>query len=99
MADAPENINTTYGNYYAWGEITTKESYAWNNYKWGAGTIYESDLTKYCNQSGYGKDGFTDDHYLTKMPSNVTFSAVSVPQEKLAATSLLGSGGRARQLL
>lgn len=29
-ADSPEKA----GNYYAWGEITTKNSYTWNNYKW-----------------------------------------------------------------
>lgn len=23
-----------YGNYYAWGELTPKASYTWNNYKW-----------------------------------------------------------------
>ena len=47
-----------YGNYYAWGEITTKASYTWANYKY-ANEDYEA-LTKYCSKSNYGKDGFTD---------------------------------------
>jgi len=32
-----------YGNYYAWGETTTKNVYSWNTYKWGT----ENSLTKY----------------------------------------------------
>ncbi len=46
-----------YGNYYAWGETTTKETYNWSNYKYGSDY---NQLTKYCNNSYYGKDGFTD---------------------------------------
>lgn len=45
------------GNYYAWGETTTKIEYNWDDY------IYGSDyhaLTKYCNKADYGKSGFTD---------------------------------------
>ena len=44
-----------YGNYYAWGEIETKTKYDWSTYKYGNGA-----LTKYCNKSGYGNNGFTD---------------------------------------
>ena len=46
-----------YGNYYAWGETTTKSTYSWSTYKYGS--EYD-ELTKYCNSSSYGKDGFTD---------------------------------------
>ena len=46
-----------YGNYYAWGEVTTKSTYSRSTCKYGSG-YYE--LTKYCNNSSYGKDGFTD---------------------------------------
>ena len=48
-----------YGNDYAWGETTTKETYAyeWSTYKYGSA---KNQLTKYCNKSSYGKDGFTD---------------------------------------
>lgn len=45
-----------YGNYYAWGETTTKEIYKWSTYKYGSWLW----LTKYCSKSSYGKDGFTD---------------------------------------
>lgn len=47
-----------YGNYYAWGETTTKEVYNWETYKYANGEY--DQLTKYCSSSAYGKDGFTD---------------------------------------
>lgn len=46
-----------YGGYYAWGETTTKETYNWRTYKYGSAS---DQLTKYCSNSPYGKDGFTD---------------------------------------
>ena len=46
-----------YGDYFAWGEVEPKEYYDWSTYKYG--TDYDQ-LTKYCTQSSYGKDGFTD---------------------------------------
>ena len=51
-ATAPEE----YGNHYAWGETTTKGYYSGNNYKY----CPDYGLTKYCNKSRYGEDGFTD---------------------------------------
>ena len=39
------------GNYYAWGETETKETYSWSNYKYGSG-MYA--LTKYCNNGMFG---------------------------------------------
>ena len=42
-----------YGDYYAWGEVTTKSTYYWSNYKWCNGA--ETSLTKYCTSSNYGK--------------------------------------------
>ena len=48
-----------YGNYYAWGEITTKDSYTWENYTLANGS-YDA-LTKYCNEESYGNNGFTDE--------------------------------------
>ncbi|MBR5716816.1 MAG: protein kinase [Bacteroidales bacterium] len=51
-----------YGNHYAWGETTTKSYYTVANYKYATGTYWEdARLTKYCNMSVYGKNGFTDD--------------------------------------
>ena len=61
-----------YGDYYAWGEtepyyssqdpLTWKEGketgYYWESYKWCMGT--ENTLTKYCYNSEYGYNGYTD---------------------------------------
>ena len=52
-ADSPED----YGDYFAWGEVESKKTYNWSTYKYG--TDYDQ-LTKYCSDSNYGKDGFTD---------------------------------------
>ena len=52
-AQSPED----YGNYYAWGETSTKEVYDWSTYAYG--NDYDA-LTKYCNMSNYGLNGFTD---------------------------------------
>jgi hypothetical protein len=46
-----------YGNYFAWGEVTPKHSYDWSTYKYGT---YYNQLTKYCNDSYFGKNSFTD---------------------------------------
>lgn len=54
-----------YGNYYAWGETKTKSSYHLFNYR------YKKDydgLTKYCNKSNRGNNGFTDN--LTVLQSS-----------------------------
>ena len=47
-----------YGDYFAWGEVEPKDYYAWSTYKWCNGT--SGTLTKYCNDSYYGYNGFTD---------------------------------------
>ena len=46
------------GDYFAWGEIETKSSYDWSNYKYCMGS--QTSFTKYCNQTNYGYNGFTD---------------------------------------
>ena len=53
-ANTPEG----YGDYFAWGETTTKATYNWSTYKYCNGGYYW--LTKYCNNSEYGYNGFTD---------------------------------------
>lgn len=45
-----------YGSHYSWGETETRSEYVWETYKWG-----EYGLTKYCNDSNKGYNGFTDD--------------------------------------
>ena len=53
-ADNPED----YGDYFAWGETTPKETYDWTTYQYCNGT--SGTLTKYCSKSNYGYNGFTD---------------------------------------
>lgn len=63
-ANSPED----YGNYYAWGETQPKTTYNWSSYKYCNGVTYDyyyADyeyplLTKYCTESNYGYNGFTD---------------------------------------
>ena len=47
-ADSPED----YGDYYAWGEITTKSDFSWITYKWCKRT--NDTMTKYCTDSKCG---------------------------------------------
>ena len=54
-ADNPED----YGDYFAWGETQPKDTYNWSTYQYCNGS--SSTLTKYCNNSSYGYNGFTDD--------------------------------------
>ena len=61
-ASSPEDA----GLYFAWGETTgytadevgkTKQ-FSWDDYKYANGAY--NKLTKYCNESSYGNDGYTD---------------------------------------
>ena len=74
-ADSPED----YGDYFAWGETTPKDTYNWSTYQYCNGSY--NTLTKYCNNSSYGYNGFTDD--LTTL----------LPEDD-AATANWGSGWR-----
>ncbi len=57
-AETPED----YGDYFAWGETegynSGKTTFNWDTYKWCNGD--EDHLTKYCSNSIYGDNGFTD---------------------------------------
>ena len=53
-ATSPEE----YGNYYAWGETATKDDYSWGTYQYANGNY--NALTKYCDNSDYGYNGFVD---------------------------------------
>ena len=46
-----------YGLYFAWGETEPKSDYSWFTYKYFNGDFV---LTKYCTNSRYGYNGFTD---------------------------------------
>jgi hypothetical protein len=67
-----------YGNYFSWGETTAKSNYfSWDTYKYCEGSEYT--LTKYCQQSSYGNNSFTDT--LTEL----------LPEDD-AATAIWGNG-------
>lgn len=74
-ADNPED----YGDYFAWGETTTKSTYDWSTYQYCMGS--SNTLTKYCYNFSYGYNGFTD-NLTTLLP------------EDDAATANWGSGWR-----
>ena len=74
-ADSPED----YGDYFSWGETVPKEYYSWSTYQYcnGSGSM----ITKYCDDSSYGYNGFTD-NLTTLLP------------EDDAATANWGNGWR-----
>ena len=41
-----------FGNYFSWGEVTTKAIFQWDTYKWYDDT--DAFLTKYCSDASYG---------------------------------------------
>lgn len=53
-ANSPEE----YGKYFAWGETESKRYYEYSTYKWCHGS--ETTFTKYCFNSNYGYNGYTD---------------------------------------
>lgn len=66
-----------YGDHFAWGETEPKTIYNWSTYKYCMGSSIT--MTKYCNDSNYGNNGFTD---------NLT---ILLPEDD-AATANWGSG-------
>lgn len=74
-ASSPED----YGDYFAWGETQPKSIYDWSTYRYCNGDY--NQLTKYCNDSDYGYNGFTD-NLTTLQPGDD------------AATANWGSGWR-----
>ena len=54
-ADLPE----AYGDYFAWAETQPKDYYFWETYQYCMGS--STTMTKYCNDSAFGYNGFTDD--------------------------------------
>ena len=62
-AENPED----YGDYFAWGETTTKSTYDWSTYQYCNGSY--TTLTKYCNNSSFGYNGFTD-NLTTLLPED-----------------------------
>ncbi|MBP5337645.1 MAG: hypothetical protein J6Y63_09115 [Bacteroidales bacterium] len=65
---------TDYGNYYAWGELQPKSAYGWDNYLWANGV--GTKLTKYCNDSAYGDEGFTDGLTVLQLEDDAAYAAL-----------------------
>ncbi|MBR6068801.1 MAG: hypothetical protein IKP45_13505 [Bacteroidales bacterium] len=60
-----------FGNYYAWGEITTKENYNWETYIYAEGTTNDDPrLIKYCNSYEYGNN-YTDNLIVLETSDDV----------------------------
>ena len=57
-ANSPEE----FGDYFAWGETISKKEYSWKTYIWANGD--NNRLTKYCNNSDLGFNGFIDDKVI-----------------------------------
>lgn len=59
---ATRNVGATsqedYGDYFAWGETSPKEDCNYSTYIYCIGDY--NQLTKYCNKSSFGYNGFTD---------------------------------------
>ena len=72
-ATAPEG----YGDYFAWGETQPSAVFNWTSYKYSVDG--DHTLTKYCNNTSYGYNGFCD---------NIT----GLLPEDDPATVLLGEG-------
>lgn len=68
-----------FGDYYAWGETTTKTEYRWTNYKYCNGTY--TSMTKYSTVPEFGDNGFVD-------------GKIMLDAEDDAATAIKGIGWR-----
>jgi uncharacterized protein (TIGR02145 family) len=62
-ANTPEE----YGDYFAWGETQPKDNFNWSTYVHCMGS--DITLTKYCNNSSFGYNGFTD-NLTTLLPED-----------------------------
>jgi hypothetical protein len=65
------------GDYYAWGEMESKNNYSWSTYKLCRGTSYT--LKKYCFIESSGSMGYTDEKKILDLEddvANVTWGSV-----------------------
>lgn len=66
-ATSPED----YGDYYAWGETSKKETFSWETYQWCNGS--RKSMTKYCTDSEYGEVDNKTNLDLTDDVAHVTW--------------------------
>ena len=62
-----------FGDYFAWGETTTKSDYDWPTYKYWQ-DLY---LTKYCSNSGWGYNGYSDNLSTLEMVDDAAAANMS----------------------
>jgi hypothetical protein len=62
------NEEIEYGDYFAWAETEIKKSYDWVTYKYCNGNYNE--LTKYCNDTLFGRDGIFADNITELEPED-----------------------------
>ena len=60
---------SAYGDYYAWGETSSKSDYSWSTYKYCNGSY--TTMTKYCSDSEYGNNGYTDSRTKLELSDDV----------------------------
>lgn len=71
------NVGASYpeddGNHFAWGEteITYYQYWGWSTYKWCNGS--DNSLTKYCNDSNYGYNGFVDNKMELELEDDAAY--------------------------
>ena len=61
-----------YGDYFAWGETTAKSTYSWFTYKYCRDGNFHK-LTKYCNNSSSGNNGYTDSRTVLEKSDDVAY--------------------------
>lgn len=54
------HIPEDHGDYFAWGETQPKNNFNWSTYQYCNEGDGWNTLTKYCNKSSYGYNGFAD---------------------------------------
>ncbi len=77
-ANRPEE----YGNYYAWGETSTKRNYCWDTYKYGSSksndnfesTQFQTILTKYCTDKEYSPSGYYDNKKVLELLDDAAYA-------------------------
>ena len=63
------DVSEGYGYYFSWGETVTKLSYGWSSYSFCIGDWRQ--LTKYCNNSSYGYNGYVDNLTVLQLDDDV----------------------------
>ena len=71
------NMPEIYGDFFAWGEVSAKDVYSWNSYRYCNENF--NSLTKYCTSSSFGYDGFSDN--LTVLEASDDAATVNWGQE------------------